>query len=58
MMYSQMQTKPQLSLNFNTGEYCKKNRLSQGLKLCLKKKVFDWRNPTDPHYPAAPRYLN
>ena len=22
-----------------------------------KKKVFDWRNPTDPRYPADPRFF-
>ena len=27
-------------------------------RLGLKKKVFDWRNPTDPRYPAYPRYFN
>ena len=27
------------------------------IRLGLKKKVFDWRNPTDPIYPADPTYF-
>ena len=26
--------------------------------LGLKRKVIDWRNPTDPRYPADPRYFH
>ena len=36
--------------------------MQESEKFCVKvrpkkKKVFDWRNPTDPRYPADPRYF-
>ena len=33
--------------------------MDKGLNIFVRpiKKVFDWRNPTDPRYPADPRYF-
>ena len=45
--------------NYETGLNAEENEIANSgcEQLGLKKKVFDWRNPTDSRYSADPRYL-